>query len=238
MLFHLSSEMPSDNLMLPLFPRVPPCRANGEDGTIPRSCFSDSILGCIKAIPDRYDGVFNRVYLQGEKGIPALFSVYKIEENELPEGVLRTPEGLKELVPDAVENREYWVTDISLNAPFYGLIWVKEIEIDEKGNIKTCTFQFSKTTKSEYFRFTFIYESEWLLIKELVEKHKGSIIEEREIGVVEDCYFSHIYVLEFSVPEGADMREIWQTYFDIRTVYDEELCEEDFLVLKTYEHRP
>lgn len=234
MLFHLSTELPDSDKPKQLIPRIPTCRERGEDDTIPRICFSNSVLGCLKAIPDSYDGVYNRIYLQKERGIPVLFALYGIEEQELPIGFLRTPNELQELVPDAIKNQEYWVTDITLNLPLYGYIWVKDIQQDKEKNLQYCTFEFSQTTKPERYHFTFIYQSEWLKMKELIKKYQGRIIEERAISVNDDCAFSEVYTLDFEVPVQTDMREIWQTYYEIRVFYDDELFEEDFSILQTY----
>lgn len=234
MLFHISSDILDAETKL-FTPRVPENRCEGEDDTIPRICFSNNVLGCIKAIPDSYDGVYNRVRLQKEKGIPALFSVYSVDEEKLSKDIIRTPEQLQHLIPDALQNSEYWIINTNLELPLYSYIWIKDIQLDKEGNITDCQFEYSKSPYQRHILLFFIYESEFKEVKEII-KSKSLIVEEEKVVPVSKGYaFSHIYALRFSVPEGMDIGDIWATYFEVRTCYDDELFEDDFKVLKSIE---
>ena len=234
MLYHISPEMPNPKERILLSPRVPKCRTDRENDKVPRICFSDSILGCLRAIPDSYDGVYNRIHLQETKGVPALFAVYAVNEKDIPRNCLFMPEELKNSVPDALETGEHWVAGLSLIVPLHGLIWVKNIQTDQEGRLKDSSFLFSRLTKRKKFHFTFVYDSELFIMQEMVSHYGRRILEAEEIPVEEECNFSFVYTLTFLMPRHADMREIWKTYYDIRLCYDEELFEEDFEILQNY----
>jgi hypothetical protein len=235
MLFHVSGDITDAKTKL-FVPRIPEHRYVGEDDTIPRICFSDSILGCIKAIPDSYDGIYNRLCLQEERGIPALFSVYSIDEGRLPKDIIRTPEQLQHLVPDALQTSEYWILNFTLELPLYSYIWVKNIQLDEDDNIIDCQFEHSKSPYQRCFSLFFIYESEFMEMKKMIECKSLTIEEEKVIPVsLKGCAFTHVYALKFSVPKKIDIGDIWATYYIIRACYDDELFEEEFKVLKSIE---
>ena len=81
------------------FPRVPYSCSDSEDKTTPRICFAPSIPLAIQATG-----------LDIHKGSRIL--VYELESEHLHKHVLIPPEELyeKQLVPDALENKEWWVT--------------------------------------------------------------------------------------------------------------------------------
>lgn len=235
MLFHLSGDITDKETKL-FIPRIPEHRCKGEDDTILRICFSDSILGCIKAIPDSYDGIYNRLRLQEERGIPALFSVYSVNEKKLSKDIIRTPEQLQYLVPDALQTSEFWVINTTLELPLYTYIWVKDAQLDNEGNITDCQFEYSKSPYQRCFSLFFIYESEFKEMKKMIEYKSLTIEEERVISVSsKGCAFTHVYALKFSVPKEADVGDIWAAYYIIRACYDDGLFEEEFKVLKSIE---
>lgn len=102
-LFHVSLGLQDKQKLF--VPRVPEscAKGQGEDDTIPRICFSSSIEKCIQAIE-----TFPQL---GE-----LITVYTFEVDE-QDSKLVTPASLfaANLVPDALENQEYWYTkEVSL----------------------------------------------------------------------------------------------------------------------------
>lgn len=78
-------------------PMIPESAGLEEDKTIKRVCLSSSIEGCLQAIP------------RGGKDISVgtEFIVYEAEINTLDENLI-FPEEVRDYVPDALENEEYW----------------------------------------------------------------------------------------------------------------------------------
>ena len=83
-----------------LNPSIPESAGDGEDKTISRVCFTDSVANCIQAI-----AVCNRDIREG-----ATFILREVDTDKLDKRLLIKPKELKErgLVPDALENNEYW----------------------------------------------------------------------------------------------------------------------------------
>ena len=81
-------------------PSVPESAGNGENKTIKRICLTDSIEHCMQAI-----AVCNREIREG-----ATFILREVDTKYLDNKLLIKPKELKEngLVPDALENNEYW----------------------------------------------------------------------------------------------------------------------------------
>ena len=78
-------------------PMIPESAGLEEDKTIKRVCLSSSVEGCLQAIP------------RGRKDISVgtEFIVYEAEINTLDENLI-FPEEVRDYVPDALENEEYW----------------------------------------------------------------------------------------------------------------------------------
>lgn len=83
-----------------LEPSVPESAGSGEDKTIKRICLADSVEHCMQAI-----AVGNRDIREG-----ATFILREVDTKDLDKKLLIKPKELKEkgLVPDALENNEYW----------------------------------------------------------------------------------------------------------------------------------
>lgn len=98
------------------YPRVPENRAVGEVSTTPRICLSDSISGCVSAVP--WGGLqFDEMMISipyATESYP--IKVYEFDSEDIEEGNLICPSTLyKEgLVPDAEINQEYWVVNQNL----------------------------------------------------------------------------------------------------------------------------
>ena len=87
--------------------RVPKNRLYGEDDVTPRICLSTSIEQCVNAKPFSAQAL----YLAREFGLAMALYVYTFRSEDIPEGRLLGPEGLVDLVPDALESNEYWLLD-------------------------------------------------------------------------------------------------------------------------------
>lgn len=83
-----------------LIPSIPETAGEGENKTIKRVCFTDSVKNSIQALAH-----CNREVTKGVK-----FIVREIEVHDKESGVIG-PKVLKNkgLVPDALENNEYWI---------------------------------------------------------------------------------------------------------------------------------
>lgn len=106
MLYHVSEQR-----IRQFTPRIPKNRIDGEDASIKRICFSDSLEGCIGSMPRGTLIAQNLVYLEQEYEVPALLYVYQLDETTIPKENLLSPRKLsvKNLVPDAIPNGEHWV---------------------------------------------------------------------------------------------------------------------------------
>lgn len=86
-----------------LRPAIPESAADGENKTYPRVCLTDSVEHCIQAI-----AVGNRDVRTGTRIV-----VRSVDIRDLDRDKLLTPQQLfeRKLVPDALENNEYWCLD-------------------------------------------------------------------------------------------------------------------------------
>lgn len=105
-----------DNRMV-LEPVVPETVGDGENNTIPRVCFTDSIEHCMQALASSHKTF--------EKDVCFLVREAEISKNDKD---LVFPETLRDkgLVPDAMENNEYWYTQPVECRTF--LCMIKEME--------------------------------------------------------------------------------------------------------------
>lgn len=237
-LFHASTAIPFKNRKKIFTPRIPKCRADGEDSTTKRISFSDTILGCLKAIPDSYDGVSNRVSIQDTDGVPALFAIYRINTNTISKNNILTPEELyREYVPDALYTREYWILNNKLSLPLYSLIRVKDC-IPSKVSGETFTsieYEHSIENYDRTYRYTFIYEKEYDDMKKIILESGCNINNSgSEMVDEDDISFNKIFFIDFTVSANIEMRKIWLRYLYIRQLYQNELDKKDFEILKRY----
>lgn len=119
-LYHVTLET-NLNKRKRFIPRIPSSAGKGENKTIPRICMSDSIEKCIQASPIISD------LLDGETHI---IKVYKYRVNKRNADKIVGPKTLfnKKLVPDALENNEFWcLKPITMESELYV---VNKIEID------------------------------------------------------------------------------------------------------------
>ena len=99
-LFHVSYTPVQE-----FIPRVPECRADGEDTITPRICFTPRIESCINAKPS---GMLP-IIASAQIGIPLAIYVYAIEVADYRREELLTPPEVKRSFHchDAVINQEY-----------------------------------------------------------------------------------------------------------------------------------
>lgn len=102
-LYHISYDI-SEPLDKEFIPKIPHNTVSGEDESIPRICFSDSIEGCINAAED--------LLVNYERENIATIIVWE-KEFLLPNDKLIEWQKLYEdnLVPDAIVTHEYWFLD-------------------------------------------------------------------------------------------------------------------------------
>lgn len=87
-------------------PRIPETRAPGENETIKRICFSDSILHALHAIPNAGDILD---YFINQENIPLILYVYSMESDQLADSDWMDWKQVKAYVPDAILTKECWV---------------------------------------------------------------------------------------------------------------------------------
>lgn len=95
-LYNITFDLKDDRQLLE--PCIPKSAADDEDKTIPRVCFTDSVEHCFQAIP-------------GDSRNACKYAEFLIRSIEINVEECVSPQELfdKKLVPDALENQEYWV---------------------------------------------------------------------------------------------------------------------------------
>lgn len=118
-LYHVTPvvDMPE---RMKFIPRIPKSAGKTEDHTIPRVCMSDSIKLAIQASPD----------MMYERRSGMQFRVYKFRVDRRSKLRFIEPMTLFKngLVPDAIENHEYWcLDDITMSSKIYE---IEKVSID------------------------------------------------------------------------------------------------------------
>lgn len=122
--------------MVKHYPRIPKHPIPGEDVTTPRICFCDSIEHCIDAITesDRHE-----ILSSGR------FIAYRLEV-DTEDKMLRRPDDIHYLVPDALLTQEYWylkpVTLVSI--PMKIIEFCDYIDYDVDESYKESTLDYLK----------------------------------------------------------------------------------------------
>jgi hypothetical protein len=98
-LYHVSFDI--DNTETLFKPRIPAALSDDEDHKTPRICLTDSIEHCLQAMASEY---------RHNLSFGSAITVYSIDTDSLAPDKLIYPEALVKsgLVPDAIENSEYW----------------------------------------------------------------------------------------------------------------------------------
>lgn len=109
-LYHISEDV--SYLDRIFTPRVPICCAKDEDNSTPRICFSTSIENCMRATSVS-------TYC---RGVPLVVFEMYVDEDD-PNLIYPDELFYGQLVPDALENEEYWYTkSVELHGTLYEVI--------------------------------------------------------------------------------------------------------------------
>lgn len=215
-------------------PKVPSCVMEGEDNQTPRICFSSDIKKALLSMPDSYEGLYNKYYMQLDKGIPALFNLFETNTEEVGLDFIKTPEELTSegLVPDAEIHQEYWVLKKLSKNPS-SLVWIENMEQDiETDEVKDLKIQFSVEDKERIFTFSFVYESEYLGMKELLIESNLPFREDINPNFFD--FGEGKYELTVQIAAGFDVTALWLYYYSMRFQYEGELSTEDFEQVMKY----
>lgn len=147
-LYHVSLDLLHDGVFIP---RIPKNRIPNEDSTYKRVCFSDSLEGCLAALP--MGTTLEEEIIEDQNGV---VRVFEIDTEDFGSTLILTPNQLqfKKLVPDAVVNGEYWIRT-TFKAKRTYLIQIQRIkmrkvkEVVSWGNEKAY-FSHRKVKKMEY----------------------------------------------------------------------------------------
>lgn len=100
-LYHVSYR-PIDHFEL----RIPAYRLFDEDAETPRICCSNTIENCINAKPERTDFLDLCI----ERNLPCVLFIYTFEVDPLDPNIVSSKElEQRGLVPDALQNQEFWM---------------------------------------------------------------------------------------------------------------------------------
>lgn len=228
-LYHVSTEIETNPIQF--VPRVPESRMIGENTTIPRICFSTEIIKCLKSIPDSYDGLYNKYHLQQTMGIPALFTVFTTDFNDVEAHHILYPEELmnKGFVPDAIKQQEHWITK-ELHLSPSSLIWVEHlVQENDDTQFHEIRLQHAIESCDREFNFTFTGQDE-------VEEFKNLLLvcglsHEEEVKKGTFSFAERIFEIKVRVPAGVDVSQLWIQYYVVRFQYEEELLLNDFQLL-------
>lgn len=108
-LYHLSFDI-EQPLTRTFIPRVPAITLDNEDASIPRICCSESVLGCINALPN-FDDNLCKTWDDYECSSKAVLFSFDTDNLVSPENSLLTSQDLYSLglVDDALINQECWI---------------------------------------------------------------------------------------------------------------------------------
>lgn len=230
-LYHVSSDINDfDKNFKTLKPRIPQLRVKGENGEIRRICFSDDIGKCLIAMPEYEDdgvyigemttlGIGMRSTIQNRFGVPALFSVYEFDTDEIKGGEIITPQELNKegYVPDCLKNSEYWVTGQKIQIKRLETIRYVDFNEDLSGSSKSSEMQYSnliyERSIEEYdreCRYVFLSKLELCRMK-IILKEIGA--ENIEVYEQNDDVLENVFMLKFIIPAMKDIQQVWKKYF-------------------------
>jgi hypothetical protein len=136
-MYHLSIT----NGICDLEPQVPKRLSNGENATIRRICFSESIEGCIRSLqPSSYSNKFDYHY------------VYKTVGNIEPHDILSNEELVRQgLVPDAKFTGELWVlTPVKIELVSRIAITSDSVKIGKSSSFRYTEYLFVGNNRVEF----------------------------------------------------------------------------------------
>ena len=172
-LYHLSFEKMDGKV---LYPRIPDSRATNENETVPRVCFSTSIIGCIKAICA--DNLRCSIYVYEPSNAPG----YKYIDN------LFVP--TKEDVPDVIETREKWIT-CPVKMKLSGVVHIQPKVYND------CNYKFTKITDTNEVVSRNIFNYPVVLMDEYEKKIYDKIM--KDLRVLYENFMSNFLDEEHTV---------------------------------------
>lgn len=124
--YHLSFSEVKNNLFIP---RIPDIRLSGENDDILRICFSETIEGCISAMPNGVGAIKGLLDLRETEIAFNGAYLYEIDLRDIKQENILTPDELqnKRLVPDAIHTGEYWIINQKVKCKKAKLIQVRDI---------------------------------------------------------------------------------------------------------------
>jgi hypothetical protein len=211
-------------------PRIPQLRVKGENGEIRRICFSDDIRKCLIAMPEYEDdgiyvgemttlGMGMRSTIQNRFGVPALFSVYELDTDDIKRGNVLTPQELNEkgYVPDCLKNSEYWVT--GQNVKSSRLETVRYVDFNEEApssskdneiHYSNLIYERSIEKYDRECKYVFLSKMELYKMKILL---KEIHVKNLEVYEIKDDILGKVFMLKFNIPALVDIQQVWKKYF-------------------------
>lgn len=230
-LYHVSSDISDFRKTVKKFiPRIPELRVSGENETINRICFSDDIRKCLVAMPEYKDdgpyiggnttlGIGMRSTIQNRFGIPALFSVYELDTENIKEEHILTPQEINEkgYVFDSLKNSEYWIVNEKIQLrkietiryiDFYENISASFNERELQYN--NIIYEKSIEPYDREYKYIFLSKEDLYKMKSILKK-----IHIKNIDIFEkkESKIGTIFILKFIIPAFTDVQRVWKTYF-------------------------
>jgi len=108
MLYHVSYQTIENSNF---YPRIPKARAKNENSNIKRICFSNSIEGCLTAMPGSGKPLKNMLECSKILPIEPIVHIYSIAEDDsrIADGNIVYSQMVNDYVKDAVANHEIWI---------------------------------------------------------------------------------------------------------------------------------
>lgn len=177
-LYHISYDT-SEPLDKEFIPKIPHNTVSGEDESVPRICFSDSIEGCINAVEDQLGNYENEDR--------ATIIVWEMEFL-LPNDKLIGWQKLYEdnLVPDAVFTHEYWFLDkLRMKGTLYEILDINDA-ISNKKEIYLIKPQYQETVLRVFSDYgADLKEIEKYDLYTLVNEWLPTVLPERMTDIIE-----------------------------------------------------
>ena len=207
-LYHLSFSKVKNNLFVP---RVPEIRLEGEDCNVLRICFSETIEGCISAMPNGVGSIKGLVILNEEDISCCGVYLYELDLSKIKKDNIITPKELMEkgLVPDALQTGEYWIINQKVKCKNPKLIKISDITtlITDFGDkqlelVKRIDYSFFNDKGFEKESLdTIIYTKKYFYnLLTWSKKSENKVIFEKENGV----YYCRIYL------KNGKQKELYQ----------------------------
>jgi len=129
-LYHVSTNLKHDGAFAPRIP-ASAFYGDGEDKTIPRICFSESIEGCLSSMPEGGAGLYSYIYKFNN-----VFKLFILDTEKYQNLEILGPDQISDKVCDAKLYKEYWV--------------LNPIKIEDFVFIKIENFEYDHDSKSIY----------------------------------------------------------------------------------------